>query len=247
VRRFLRGALAAVLGVILVFALAALVSRRNGDPGLYPAPPGRKHVGVVVSAGTYHAGLVMPVAELAAAADKTRHGELLGIATRFSAYPYVEIGWGDEGFYRLVPTIAALTAAEALRALFRPGNPSVLHVVGLDRPPEASLAGLRLVALELSQPGFERLVSRLSESVATENGLPVELGPGLYGPSLFYRARGEFSILNVCNHFVARLLDAAGVPTTPVLDTLPLGLALDLHWRAGVGGAGEGPLDILAR
>ena len=68
-----------------------------------------------------------------------------------------------------------------------------------------------------------------------EDGHPVELGVGIYGPSLFYRARGEFSILNVCNHWVARLLDAAGVPTPPLLDTLPLGLTLDLRWRAGLG------------
>ena len=39
-------------------------------------------------------------------------------------------GWGDEGFYTRVPTTAELTTALALRALFRPGNPSVLHVVG---------------------------------------------------------------------------------------------------------------------
>ncbi len=245
--RFLRGALAGIAFLAVLFAAAALLSRRSGDQSLFPPQAGARSVPVVVTAGTYHAGLVMPVADLAAAAARTRHGEIIGIATRFSAYPYVEIGWGDEGFYRLVPTIAALTVTEALRALFRPGNPSVLHVVGLDRPPTESLSGPRLLPIALSQPGFERLVSRLSESVATEESLPIELGTGLYGPSLFYRARGEFSILNVCNHWVARLLDAAGVPTTPVLDTLPLGLSLDLEWRAGLGAQDGMPQQILMR
>ena len=147
-----------------------------------------------------------------------------------------------------MPTIAALTVKEALRALFQPGNASVLHVVGLDRLPDNSLPGLRTVRVRLSERGFESLVSRLSESVATENDLPVELGMGLYGPSLFYRAKGEFNIFHVCNHWVAGLLDAAGVPTTPVLDTLPLGLVLDLGWRDGLR-ADEPmpPQDILAR
>jgi uncharacterized protein (TIGR02117 family) len=233
--RFLRRAVAAIAFLFILFVAAALLSRRDGDASLFPPTGAEERVIVTVTAGTYHAGLVMPVAALIEAARKTGHGEIIGIATRFSAYPYVEIGWGDEGFYRLVPTIAALTAAEAVRALFRPGNPSVLHVVGLASPPASSLRGLRSVPMTLSRRGFERLVARLSESVATEDGRPVELGLGIYGPSLFYRARGEFSILNVCNHWVARLLDAAGVPTTPVLDTLPLGLTLDLNWRAGVG------------
>jgi hypothetical protein len=63
---------------------------------------------------------------------------------------------------------------------------------------------------------------------------PEPLGPGLYGPSLFYRGVETFHIFNVCNHWVARLLSAAGVPTAPVLATLPSGLFLDLQWRAGL-------------
>ena len=58
---------------------------------------------------------------------------------------------------------------------------------------------------------------------------PEPLGPGLYGPSLFYRGIEAFHIFNVCNHWVARLLSAAGVPTAPVLATLPSGLFLDCN------------------
>jgi hypothetical protein len=39
-------------------------------------------------------------------------------------------------------------------------------------------------------------------------------------------------VLNVCNHWVARLLSIAGIPTAPVLATLPQGLLLDLQWRS---------------
>jgi len=60
-----------------------------------------------------------------------------------------------------------------------------------------------------------------------------DLGPGLYGSSRFYRAVGTFHAFNVCNHWIAGLLDAAGVPTAPVLATLPPGLLIDLRWRAG--------------
>ncbi len=40
-------------------------------------------------------------------------------------------------------------------------------------------------------------------------------------------------MLRVCNHWIADLLDAAGVPTAPVLATLPQGLLWDLSTRAG--------------
>jgi hypothetical protein len=43
-----------------------------------------------------------------------------------------------------------------------------------------------------------------------------------------------FNIFNDCNHWVARLLSAAGLPTAPVLATLPQGLLLDLKLRAGL-------------
>ena len=61
-----------------------------------------------------------------------------------------------------------------------------------------------------------------------------DLGRGLYGASLFYPANGHFSIFKVCNHWIADLLGAAGLPVAPVLATLPSGLILDLRWRAGI-------------
>jgi hypothetical protein len=64
-------------------------------------------------------------------------------------------------------------------------------------------------------------------------GAAEELGPGLYGPSLFYRSVGRFHIFNVCNHWLARQLSAAGVATNPVLAIWPAGLLLDLRWRSG--------------
>jgi hypothetical protein len=88
----------------------------------------------------------------------------------------------------------------------------------------------------LSESGFLKLLERLDETFARAEAsdLPVELGPGLYGASLFFRANGAFHLFRVCNHWVADLLNAAGLPATPVLATLPAGLFFDLKWRAGV-------------
>jgi hypothetical protein len=109
-------------------------------------------------------------------------------------------------------------------------------VVGIDRDPRVAFASSELVRLELGEAGFEKLAEKLDASFARDpNGLlPEPLGPGLYGTSLFFRANGAFHLFNVCNHWIANLLDAAGVPTAPVLATLPPGLLLDLTWRSGL-------------
>jgi hypothetical protein len=116
-----------------------------------------------------------------------------------------------------------------------PGNLSVLHVVGLPAHPRAVFPNADLVVLALSEDGFARLAAMLDATFARNSGDGAieELGRGLYGPSLFYRAVGTFHVFRVCNHWVADLLDAAGVPTAPVLATWPQGLLWDLMMRAG--------------
>ena len=147
------------------------------------------------------------------------------ISTRFAAFDRLEIGWGDEGFYREVPTAVSLTVAMAVRALFRPGNRiraargrrqqrSARRVRPFRHGADRARRG------ELCAPGRQARRDLRPQWA----GRPEDLGPGLYGPSLFFRANGTFHVFNVCNHWLADLLDAAGVPTAPVLATLPFGL-----------------------
>jgi len=226
------------LGFAIVAALliaAVLGTARRGDRSLWPPAPGTPTTEVFVVSHGYHAGIIVPRAALAEAASRRGLIALGTFATRFAGFDRLEIGWGDEGFYREVPTVQSLTVALALRALFRSGNPSVLHVVGVGADPRATFPYSDLVRLDLGQAGFARLADKLDASFARgEDGLPVELGPGLYGTSLFFRANGAFHLFNVCNHWLAGLLDAAGVPTAPVPATLPYGLLLDLKWRSGL-------------
>lgn len=233
-RRWLRGLGIALIVLTIVLLMAVALTKRPGDPKLYPPPAGAPAVEVFVVSHGYHAGIVVPRARAAEVAAANRDVRLAAVATRFAAYPWLEIGWGDEGFYTSVPTIGSLTIPMALRALFRPGNPSVVHVVGLAEHPRTTFGHADIVRLQLSEAGFARLLDRVDATFAErpEGGIAEPLGPGLYGPSLFYRAIGTFHLFNVCNHWIANLLDAAGVPTTPLLATLPSGLLYDLKQRA---------------
>lgn len=217
---------------LLVAALA--FGTRWGDASLYPPMPGTGIPILLVSNG-YHSGLVLPRQDVADVASRRGAGAALAVATRFGHYRWIEAGWGEDRFYRNVPTVDAFEWRLALRALFAPGNASVVHIVGLEDDSRAPFRSAQVVALELSPEGFARLVTALDASFARDReGLPDALGPGLSGPSLFYRAVGTFSAMNVCNHWTARLLDAAGVPTAPWLATLPGGLLLDLQHRSGL-------------
>ncbi len=228
------------LGIIVatlafMFLAAIFVTLRSGDRALYPAPADEPTVRVFVVSHGYHAGIALPRGTLAEVASRRGYPALVAVSTRFAAYSFLEMGWGDEEFYRSVPTVASLTVSMAARALLLPGNLSVLHVVGLSYPPRAAFPLADIIALDLSADGFDRMLGRIEATFAPAAGAPVEdAGAGLYGPSRFYRARGTFNLFHVCNHWLADLLDAAGVPTAPVLATLPPGLFLDLEWRSGL-------------
>ena len=229
-RRWARRLGWSLLILLALLVIATAVTTRWGDAKIYPPPAGAPRVDVFVVSHGYHAGIVVPRQQLADLASRDGHGALMAVSTRFASYSWLEIGWGDEGFYTSVPTIASLTVRSAARALLLPGNPSVLHVVGLNGDPRASFPAADMVRLELSETGFARLLARIDATFASG---PQDLGPGLYGPSRFFRAVGTFHVFNVCNHWIAGLLDAAGVPTAPALATLPPGLLMDLRWRAG--------------
>lgn len=220
---------------VLLVALVALVgviaawTARPGDPALYPTNEPDAETVLLVSHG-WHSGLVL---RRESVTGEGAGAALRNIATRFRDFSDLEFGWGEARFYRATPTLAAFDWRLALSALFTPGgSDGVIQVVGLERPACDSFPNADIVPVRVSRAGLARLLARLEASFKLTKNQPVDLGPGLYGPSLFYEANGRFSYRNVCNHWAAKLLNAAGVPVTPVLDTHPLGLLADLRWRA---------------
>jgi len=232
-RRLVKWLAIGLLVAIVALIAATVITARSGNPRLWPASAGAPPVEIYVVSHGWHSGLVLSRAAMADYASRQGRPVLLSVAQRFANFRWLEVGWGDEGFYRSAPDLAALDVTLAARALLRPGNPSVLHVVGLADQPRAVFPQADIVRIELSSEGFSRLLDRLQTSFARgADGAPQPLGPGLYGTSLFYRGAETFNVLNVCNHWVARLLSIAGIPTAPVAATLPQGLLLDLRWRA---------------
>ncbi|AMB48031.1 DUF2459 domain-containing protein [Methylobacterium sp. AMS5] len=220
-----------LLAVSFIFIIVTYITARPADPTLYPPAEPDTQTVLLVSHG-WHSGLVLPRDSL------TGEGAgiaLRNLATRFAAYDALEFGWGEARFYRATPTLAAFDWRLAFSALFTPGgSDGVIQVVGLARPARTSFPQADIVRVPLSRRGLAQLLARLEASFRLTDGQPAALGPGLYGPSLFYEAHGRFSYSNLCNHWAAGLLNAAGLPITPVLDTHPSGLLADMRWRSGL-------------
>lgn len=235
-RRLVRGIGYGLSAIALAIVVLAGATARPADPALWPPKPGEAVTEIFVVSHGYHSGIAISTAELAASAQRRGDTALSLIADRFGGYPFIEFGWGEEGFYASVPTVADIKVGLAVRALFWPGNKSVLHVVGLPDTPRKVFVSADIVRIGLTDASFARMLSALNATFAISDdpARPEVLGRGLYGPSLFFRANGAFHIFNVCNHWVADMLSAAGLPVSPVLDTVPPGLLLDLKMRAGL-------------
>lgn len=222
---------AAIAGALAMLVLLFVLAER----------PGRARtsadVTVLVVDHGYHAGLIVPRAHLAARATALGLPALKDMVARFVAYEWLEVGWGDEGFYRRVPGPGALTVPLALKALFGPDNPSVLHLVGFSGAPPAYFEHSDLMRVRVDAAGFDAIARAMASSLPIAPGHVEPLGTGLYGASLFFRAAGAYHLVSNCNHWVARVLNAAGVPISMAAATLSPGLMIDLRWR----GTGEAP------
>ena len=127
-------------------------------------------------------------------------------------HPWVEVGWGSEIFYR-----AKKITAPVVVGAFLP-NPSVLHVVCWDVSPDELFTSGDLIRLRVDEAQFAELCRYIHSSYVLDKlDHPQDLGPGIYGDSKFFRARGRYYFPNTCNVWTAKGLKAAGLPIVPEL------------------------------
>ena len=211
---------------VLAIAIAALLFvRRGGDPALYPAAPGEATVTVWLVDNGFHTDLVLPADRLRARAGASAQAlQVLPVT------PFVTVGWGDSSFF---PNAAPVLARplDGLRALFAPGNASVIRLEPLTRPPVQAYDET-VLSLRLSRAGFERLARRLDHSFTAAPALARPL-PKRPFDARYFESRERFGVLHLCNDWTAELVSAAGPPTRPALDVLSGGLDFDLVTEGG--------------
>jgi uncharacterized protein (TIGR02117 family) len=215
-----------LLGVFALYALATCVTARPGDPRLYPATA--DPVGIYVLNYGFHTDIVLPADRVLARGG--RLGEAAGAA---GDWRWVVIGWGDESFYTGT-CLSAERVGDGLRALFWPGNPSVIRVTGLNVQPDKAYLNTDAASIALSPEGFDAMARSIEASFAAAPGEPLVASWMKDMPGVFFASRENFSALRMCNNWTSDQLNAAGLPTTPMADGLSALLAMDLNLRAGV-------------
>ncbi|MEW5890333.1 MAG: DUF2459 domain-containing protein [Pseudomonadota bacterium] len=188
---------AVALAGILAGSACAAPQRLTHPPADEPVRP------VYVVSHGWHTGLVLRVADIPEAVWPVRRD--------FPQAKYVEVGWGDRGYY-MAPEPDAWLAA---KALLWP-TPGVLHVVGFSEATERAFPASDIVELGIGAQGIERLSAYVRASYELDAaGKPIPLGAGLYGDSRFYASRERFHLFKTCNVWTIRALAEAGVPVTP--------------------------------
>lgn len=185
----------ALMVVFIAGCTAHEVSPRNG-----PGEAHRKEFQVVKHG--WHVGIVVDQEEMASLMP------LLG--EDFSDTEHLEIGWGDARFYQAAEPSAGL----ALRAALWP-TASVMHIVGFSGEPARYFSASEVVNICVRRSEYKRMLDFIIDSFERRpDGEVIPLGPGLYGTSRFYRAKGSFHLFNTCNTWTARALAATGLPVS---------------------------------
>jgi hypothetical protein len=207
-----------------------MATSRAGDAGLYPPAAGAPMTAIYVVDNGWHSDLGLPRAALIG-------DPLLGRAVaQATDKDWVMVGWGDARFYR-ESGVSVARGVDGLRALFEPGNASVVHLQGVSIRPDMAFVDAKSTVIEVSDAGMARLVARIDASLASDRGAAIR-APGAAGQDeAFLDGDEPFSLIHLCNHSTGEALNAAGLPVSLALDTLPAGLRLDLQlrrWLSGV-------------
>jgi len=234
-RRFLKWLVITLVALPVAVLLLYGFTMRFGNAALYPPAKGAVRFPIVIADHGYHAGLIIRRADLDRYSLDLNDPVLSALFARFQAYEWLEIGWGDEQFYRFAPAVSDVTVKMAFNALSGMNSATVLHVVGLSRAPEQVFKHSDLQNIHLSEPGMLEVMKGISLAFAKDElSQPIELGKGIYGPSLFYRANGHYSVINTCNMWIGGLLAKAGLKVSPVPSVASMGLLAEIRWRNNV-------------
>ena len=208
-----------------VWTLAVFVTARPGNRALYPAYG--ETVTIYVLNNGFHSDIVLPADRVMA-----RGGVLAEAGKAGGGRKWLVYGWGDKGFYTATGMSFA-RMVDGLRALFRPGNPSVIRVYGVEATPDRAFVEPIASPIVISEAGFAALAQSLEASFVNQDGKPV--AADIAKPDdMFFTSHEHFSIVRLCNNWTSDQLAAAGLPMTPMIDGLAPLLALDLDLRSGV-------------
>ena len=196
-------------GALAGSILAVLTWTRPGASPKPAEPADGGPVTIQVLNNGFHTDLVAPRHALEA-----RGGPLAQAVRSLAPGEWVAIGWGDATFYVDQSPISD-RLPDGARAFFRAGNPAVLMLDPEVRDPGLAYGQTERVALRLPPEAFDRLAGRIEASLDLSGGGPRVAAARPGDDARFFASRETFSILHLCNHWTAGVLNAGGVTIRP--------------------------------
>ncbi|MFN3932672.1 MAG: DUF2459 domain-containing protein [Brevundimonas sp.] len=202
------------LGALIAAALVGLVAAlwtwtTPGDPIRWRAAADAPGVELHLLDNGFHTDLAVPRAALEA-----RGGPLAGAVRGLPAGDWILIGWGDAKFY-VDQSPMESRLPDGARAFFRPGNRSVIMLDPVQRDPRALFAKERRRSVRVTPAGFDALAAHVERSLDLSTGSPRVAAAREGDDARFFASREHFSIVRLCNHWTAGVLNAAGLPVRP--------------------------------
>lgn len=158
----------------------------------------------------FHTDLAVPRAALEAGG-----GPLAEASRRVGPGDWILIGWGDAKFFvDQSPMEGRLL--DGARAFFMPGNPSVVMLDPETGDPSRRFPAKSRRTLTLSEPAFDRMRTRVEDSLALTDGRATVSTARAGDGAWFFDSRETFWIGYLCNSWTVRILNAAGLPVRPL-------------------------------
>lgn len=178
-----------------------------------PAIPDRIDAGAIVVHvldNGFHTDLAVPRVALV-----RRGGPLAEAVAALAPGDWILIGWGDARFY-VDQSPISVRLPDGARAFFRPGNPSVVMLDPENEDPRLQHLPASRADLTLSPSAFNRMADRVEASLDLSGGRAHVAAARAGDDARFFASWETFSILHLCNHWTAGVLNAAGLAIRPV-------------------------------
>ena len=195
--------LAALMGL-----LAALMSWTQAPPEPR-GPVGEPVTTLWVLDNGFHTDLALPRDAL-----DDGDGPLARAVRSLPPGEWIIVGWGDAVFYVDQSPISD-RIPDGARAFFRPGNPSVVMLDPKTGDPSDAYGPDQRRVIQLDRAALTGVIARLERSLDAPDGQPRLAAQRAGDDARFFASTETFSVLHLCNHWTAEVLNAAGLTVRP--------------------------------
>lgn len=197
--RFIKWFLLGLLGLIVLYAISALIGAIWTTNPQAKDCPEQQHE-VFISTGGIHLDIIIPAEFLP---DYLLHPSYQNDSTT-----HVGFGWGERKFYLETPTWDDLTLSNGAHALLVSSEP-IMQVRRFTKPME------NWTKLELCAEALTALLQYVDNSFRKTEEQDWQQIPatGYSRHHFFYEANGQYHAINTCNTWLNNALKAAQVKT----------------------------------